>query len=64
MNFDVVAHVPPYKRIELHPVRKPEPLEPVNPRAEHTRRAEADRIWAITRQTAEGCNPPKKHGTT
>jgi len=34
--------------------------DPVNPRAEHIRRAEADRIWAITKQTAVGCNQPTK----
>jgi hypothetical protein len=61
MKFDVIAHVPVYKRIEIGPVRVRElPEEPTNPRAEHIRRAEADRIWAIIRQTAEGCNQPTK----
>jgi hypothetical protein len=60
MNFDVIAHVSVYKRIELRPVRVSQPQEPANPRAEHIRRAEADRIWAITRQTAEGCNEPTR----
>ena len=64
MTIEPIAHVPVYRRIELRPVRVRVPPEPVNARAEHIRRAEADRIWAITRQTAEGCNPPKKHGTT
>jgi hypothetical protein len=60
MSIDVIDHITPDKPIELHPVRKPEPPAPTNPRAEHIRRAEADRIWAITRQIAEGCNQPTK----
>lgn len=60
MNIDVIGHVPVYKRIELRPVRVSQPPEPVNARAEHIRRAEADRIWAITRQTAQGCNEPTR----
>jgi hypothetical protein len=60
MSIEPVDHITPYKRIELHPMRKPELPDPANPRAEHIRRAEADRIWAITKQTAEGCNQPTK----
>jgi hypothetical protein len=52
--------MPVYKRIELRPVRVRELPEPVNARAERIRSAEADRIWAITRQTAEGCNQPTR----
>lgn len=54
------GHVPIYKPIDIHPVRTPEPPEPVNAHAERARRADADRIWAITKQTAEGCNQPTR----
>jgi hypothetical protein len=60
MSIEPCDHVPVYKRIELRPVRRPEPPEPVNARAERIRSAEADRIWAITKQTAEGCNQPTR----
>ena len=60
MTIEPRGHVPVYKRIETDPVRAPEPPEPVNARAERVRRAEADRIWAITKQTAEGCNQPTR----
>lgn len=60
MSIEPIAHMPVYKRIELRPVRVREPPEPVNARAERIRSAEADRIWAITRQTAEGCNQPTR----
>ncbi len=59
-EVDVIVHVPVYKRIELRPVRASQPPEPVNARAEHIRRAEADRIWGFIRQTAEGCNQPTR----
>ena len=60
MSIEPIAHVPVYKPIEKRPVRKPDPPEPANARAERVRSAEADRIWAITRQTAEGCNEPAR----
>jgi hypothetical protein len=60
MSIEPIAHMPVYKRIELRPVRVREPPEPVNARAERIRSAEADRIWTITRQTAEGCNQPTR----
>jgi hypothetical protein len=60
MSIEPIAHMPVYKRIELRPVRVRELPEPVNARAERIRSAEADRIWAITRQTAEGCNQPTR----
>jgi hypothetical protein len=60
MSIEPCGHVPVYKPIEMRPVRTPEPPAPVNARAERIRSAEADRIWAITRQTAEGCNQPTR----
>jgi hypothetical protein len=59
-SLEPIAHEPVYKRIEIGPARIREPPEPVNARAQWARSAEADRIWAITKQTAEGCNQPMK----
>jgi hypothetical protein len=60
MSIEPCGHVPIYKPIEMRPVRTPEPPEPVNARAERIRSAEADRIWAIIRHTAQGCNQPTR----
>jgi hypothetical protein len=60
MSIEPCGHVPVYKPIEMWPVRTPVPPEPVNARAERIRSAEADRIWGITKQTAEGCNQPTR----
>lgn len=58
-----IGHVPPYKRIDLWGPRPPTKI--VDPISDETwevvRRVqlrEADRMWAITRQVAEGCNAP------
>jgi hypothetical protein len=54
-----IGHIPVYKPIDFRPVRKPsEPAGPVDLLTEALRRMKAERIWQITRQTAEGCNAP------
>jgi hypothetical protein len=62
-SLEPIEHRPVYKRIDLHPVRAKELPEPTNALQELLRSTEADRIWAITRQTAEGCNQPAAEGT-
>ena len=64
---EVVAHVSPYKRIEIGPPtpqpKKPAPAQPVVSQAildayEEIRRARYLRIWDHVVQTAQGCNAP------
>jgi hypothetical protein len=67
MGFGIepCGHNAPLKRIKIGPDRSTAPPLPTSqPQpvyAEHQRRLqEGERIWAITRQTAEGCNAPPR----
>lgn len=56
-------HVPIYRRIRIGPERSTAPPLPTSlPQPvyaeQQARLAEGDRIWALVRQTAEGCNAP------
>jgi hypothetical protein len=64
-NVEPIGHVPPYKRVDLNPLRRPtaEPSKSfadvyADNIAEARRKARADIIWKITKQTAEGTNMP------
>jgi hypothetical protein len=68
IGLEPVDHDPVYKRIEIgRPVR---PIETASTRTlgeaifdafqEAQAQEEFDRIWKITRQTAEGCNQPTR----
>lgn len=58
-----IGHVPPYKPVDLWGPRPPTKI--IDPLSDETKAVlrqvhlrEADRMWAITRQVAEGCNQP------
>lgn len=55
-------HRPPYKRIDLNPLRTPTPATACELLAEGATRdrklAQANRIWATIMQTALGTNAP------
>lgn len=58
-----IGHVPPYKRIDLWGPRPPTQIfDPLSDETKAVLRGvqlrEADRMWVITRQVAEGCNQP------
>lgn len=58
-----IGHVPPYKRVDLWgPRPRTEIVDPISDEIKAVVRRvqlrEADRMWAITRQVAEGCNAP------
>jgi len=58
-DHTIVEHRPPLKRIDFAPKMRATPPDPyagyeVDRTAEI---AEQDRVWAIIRQCAEGCNP-------
>lgn len=64
-NVEPIFHVPPYRRVDLNPLRKPtaelgKSFTEVyaDSIAEAVRKARADIIWKITKQTAEGTNQP------
>jgi hypothetical protein len=58
-NAEPIEHRQVYKPINLHLVRRPpEAADPVDLLGEALRRTKAERIWKITKQTAEGCNAP------
>ena len=50
-------HRPVYRRIEIGQ-RRYEPPAIVEAISPYISVAEQDRVWTITRQTAEGCNQP------
>jgi len=61
MKFDInpSSHIPPYKRIDLAPVRRPtEPADPIDLLALSMHRTKAEALWKITKQVAEGTNAP------
>ena len=61
MKFDInpSSHIPPYKRIDLTPVRRPtEPADPIDLLAVAMDKLKVERLWQITKQAAQGTNQP------
>jgi hypothetical protein len=56
-SIEPIDHVPVYRRIEIGQRRHEPPtiVEAIRP---YITAEQQDRLWAITRQTAEGCNQP------
>ena len=65
VKWEVIGHIPPLPRIEINkrvPITQPEPRTfwEIAAECDEDRRLakRAEEIWKITRQVAEGVNPP------